>query len=107
MEFGSGRQRENVYLARASTSNGLQLDIHAEGSYTHVKAPDAIRLGEWQHFAATVDANGNAVLYRNGAKVGSGKLRMPRNTERFMNYIGKSSWESGNHFTGLPWNGAK
>ncbi len=49
----------------------------AGGHYYDVYANNAIRVGEWQHYAATIDASGNMKLYVDGALVASAAATPP------------------------------
>ena len=44
----------------------------------------------WEHCVVTIDAGGNAKLYRNGVETGSGFVSLPANVARNQNYIGHS-----------------
>ncbi|MBN2843575.1 MAG: hypothetical protein JXM68_10815, partial [Sedimentisphaerales bacterium] len=57
-----------------------------------VTASGAIALNQWQMFTATMDAEGNVVIYKNGSPVATGKTAVPTKISRENNYIGKSNW---------------
>lgn len=48
--------------------------------------------GVWQHAVATIDASGNATLYRNGASVATGYVGLPGEVSRSLNGIGETSF---------------
>lgn len=48
--------------------------------------------GVWQHAVATIDASGNATLYRNGASVATGYVGLPGEVSRSLNGIGETTF---------------
>jgi hypothetical protein len=93
IDFGNGQGSDNIILTRVQTTNHLILSVWSGGSQgAWVYARDVLELNKWQHFAATVDSGGNAVIYKNGSVVGAGRTAAPRNITRVNNYIGKSNW---------------
>ena len=101
LDFGNGEYANNIVFARRNTSNDLSLEAY-NGSTTGGKviAENAIELNQWQHFAATIDTNGHAVIYKNGVAIASGTTAVPRNVTRSYNYIGKSNWEDDPYYKG-------
>ncbi|NQU25161.1 MAG: hypothetical protein HQ567_28065, partial [Candidatus Nealsonbacteria bacterium] len=96
IDFGNGPGQQNTLLARNATSNTLHFDNHGgigPGPGIHA-VPDTFKIGEWQHFAATIDndAAHTAKIYVDGVEVSSSTQALPANANRINNYIGRSNW---------------
>lgn len=102
LELGAGASKGILWLANDDVSPHLSLGVvSATGTMSQMKAENVLRLNEWLHVAATLDGQGNAILYVNGVKVGSQKLSVvPEKIVRGNNYLGKSSWEHDEYFHG-------
>ena len=64
-------------------------------------------VGKWQHFAVSVDPNGNATIYRDGEAIVSGFVSLPAQVNRTENFIGDSVWNDnfdGSMFDVRVWN---
>ena len=95
------------YKAIASWSNGISVDDiwfgWQPGYGLEIWLTDTVaggtrwaadyiepQIGVWEHCVCTIDAAGNAKLYRNGVQTGSGFTSLPRSVLRTQNYIGSS-----------------
>ncbi|WP_428267374.1 LamG-like jellyroll fold domain-containing protein [Haliangium sp.] len=91
VDLGNGNTGDNIVLWTQGSSNGLVLFVY-RGTITHyLIATDVLEVGVWTHVAATLDAEGKATLYKNGAPVATGPVHLPVELERSQNYIGRSS----------------
>jgi hypothetical protein len=92
-DLGKGQASENIFLARYDTTNDLFLQVYngssAGGS---LRASGILEFNKWQHIVATVDASGNARIYKNGILWTTGNVNVPVNTPRTSNFIGRSNW---------------
>ena len=100
IDFGNGENKDNIIFANAGGTNTLMLDIRQGGVGQRLAAEKVLEIGKWMHLAATVDAAGNGKLYKNGKEVLSGKIQLPQNINRTLNYIGKSNWPRDGYFDG-------
>jgi hypothetical protein len=92
---------ERIHFTRRGRSDGAALAVHGRrGLKGIVTADGAIRLNQWQHLAATIDARGNAVIHRNGVPVKTGTVRMPARVRWVRNYIAKSNAEGDAYYKG-------
>ncbi len=92
IDLGNGPGPDNILLANALTSNKLSFQVHKNGVGQAIEAEGVLELGKWMHLAATIDAAGNASLYKNGVVITTGKLHLPNPVKRSTSYIGKSNW---------------
>jgi hypothetical protein len=97
IDFGNGSENfaDNFFLSRMGTSNNLILHVYSGiGASTYsegsVEAVNAIELNKWQFFAATVDEDGTAAIYKDGKLLKDGESGVPGTILRTKNYIGKS-----------------
>ncbi len=103
IDFSNGRAADNIILCNSLVSNDLEFVIFQEGAAHTIKAAGALDTGKWLHLAATIDALGNATIYKNGQPLQTGKLPLPTvpNTlKRTKNYIGRSNWSEDAYFNG-------
>lgn len=84
-----------IYLSRNGTSNNLSFTVYGGTAGTTITANSAITLNEWQMFVATMDDQGNVVLYKNGLPIQTGTItQTPAIVTRTSNFIGKSNWSA-------------
>lgn len=101
IDFGNGAGKDNIVFANERTSKNLTFAVYREGVSQWIGAIDALETGKWMHLAATIDAGGNAKLYKNGIQIGEpAKVNLPKNLNRTKNYIGRSNWEGNGYFNG-------
>ena len=88
--FDFGGQSQNIQISRNGTSNDLRFYVGG----TQLVVSNAISLNNWQLFSVTVDASGNATVYKNGQQLGTSQNSgfIPTTAARTSNYIGKSNW---------------
>ena len=95
VDFGNGAGIDNIVFARKGSSNDLSLVINGCGDIT---APSSIIAGR-HHYAVTVSAAREAVIFRDGVAIQSDTLScMPANVQRNVNYIGRSNWSFDGYF---------
>ncbi len=100
MDFGIGRGQDNIVFANPGTTNNLVLNIRRGSVDTQIQASGVLQTGVWMHLVGTVDAAGNAKLYKDGQLIQSGQINLPNNVNRTSNYIGKSNWAEDAYFNG-------
>jgi hypothetical protein len=106
IECGNGSFNDNIIFTRSAETDSLIFEVYkntedGESTRGRITAENAIEPNKWQFFAATVDNDGNAVIYKNGSAIQKGKVLVPRNTTRELNYIGKSQWEGDLNYKGM------
>jgi uncharacterized repeat protein (TIGR01451 family) len=93
--------RDNILFGRENLTNNLYFQVYSGGAVgAIVRAPGAIELNKWQHFAVTEDAAGNVTLYKNGVVVGTGTTYVPRNVTRTQNQLGRDTFGNA-YYAGL------
>lgn len=101
IDFGNGENADNIIFARLGSSDDLVMHTYdGTSAGSRVTASDTIELNKWQFFAASIDSNGNAALYKNGEVIGTGTTVCPPSVVRGNNYIGKSNWSSDEYYSG-------
>jgi len=103
IDFGGGRRADNIEFARYEETNDLAFEVLNDDQVCGtIRAKDAIIPGEWHHYAVTYSKDGTVKIYRDGQKIGSGKLSncLLRDVKRDHNYIGQSNWEEDAYFKG-------
>ncbi len=101
-EFGNGEQKDNIILSRRGDTNDLSFEVYPGIQWVgRVQSAGAIEKNTWQCFAATIDVEGNAVLYRNGKKIQQGRTGGITDVPRKMFYIGKSQWPNDKMYKGM------
>lgn len=98
-DLGNGEATDNILFANESYNNNLRFEVYDEG-YSQGISGTPIDLYRWYHFAVTLDA-GWARMYIDGMEVASGPVQMPRNVDRYTNYIGRSNWSFDDYMDGL------
>jgi hypothetical protein len=95
MDFGNGANLQNVLLAlSADTSGKPAVGITATTS-ANIYSPTVLGTNQWVHLAAVFDVgSSNLTIYVNGVSTVSSPAVAPANTNRTLNYIGKSNWGS-------------
>jgi hypothetical protein len=106
IECGNGSYNDNIIFTRGAETNDLIFEVYkntesGESTRGRITATNALELNKWQFFAATVDNDGNAVIYKDRKQIQAGKVLVPRNVTREQNYIGKSQWEGDLNYKGM------
>jgi len=106
VELGNGMYGDNIIFARSGETNDLIFEVYrntesGENTRGRLIAASSIELDKWQFFAATVDNEGNATIYKDGKQIQTGKVLVPRDVTREQNYIGKSQWEGDEYYKGM------
>lgn len=100
VELGNGSYNDNVALCNSSTNGDLLLQVYRGASLHTLSASGVLETNVWIHVAATIDAQGNATLYKNGTSVATGSVHLPRELVRSQNYIGRSTFSGHQYFHG-------
>ncbi|OQW93337.1 MAG: hypothetical protein BWK79_11650, partial [Beggiatoa sp. IS2] len=100
IDFSNGIGQDNLVFANYGSTNGLAISIRQGGNEQQLRADGVLETGKWLHVAMTVDSAGNGKLYKNGQEVKSGKMHLPLNLNRTLNYIAKSPWPNDGYFDG-------
>jgi hypothetical protein len=100
--FGSanGQDVDDIWFGWVNVA-GLQLyltDTTDASSLRTIEDNQPLALNEWVHCAVSIDASGNAKLYRNGVETKSGYTSLPTSISRSTNFLGSSVWND--HFPG-------
>ncbi|MCD4730555.1 MAG: T9SS type A sorting domain-containing protein, partial [Bacteroidales bacterium] len=91
-DFGNGPNQNNVIIALSNNTSGkLSFHINNDLSNKSFILEDATPLNEWTHITLRLTAH-LAWVYINGEFVKLGLLQQPNDTERSINYIGRSNW---------------
>lgn len=102
-DLGNGAGNSNIILTRYADSPELYFSISNGGTSSNYVSQSIIENNVWQHLAAVYNpADNQLLLYKNGILVGTTNLEgfVLDNNVRFMNYIGKSNWDSDAYFKG-------
>lgn len=94
IDFGNGFQQQNVGLPLSSASHpGAPAAEHfSSGSGTGIYSSGTVAPGQWVHLAWVYDGPAAQLsIYTNGVLSASGTLPAPINTNRTLNYVGKSN----------------
>jgi len=106
VEFGTGQGTNNVFLSAGGPSgNDVAFGIWSNGGHEDFVVSRALQMNTWQHLAITFAPNGSgggtALLYRNGALIGTRNYgRVPASVNYTQNSIGKSNFASDAWFKG-------
>jgi hypothetical protein len=101
LDLGNGAPSDNILFSNVGTSADLRFAIFQGSTLYSLTAPGVLETNRWLHLAATVDASGNAKLYKNGVQVASGNMSLPNLVNRTNNYLGRSNWAPDAYFDGL------
>lgn len=101
IDFGNGDSNNNILFGYSSTTSSLLFTVfNGTANLGTVAATDVIELNKWQHFAATVDVCGYAVLYKNGMPIKTGTTSPPWNVTRTNNYIARNNQSADTYYQG-------
>jgi len=102
IDFANGAGNDNILFARTGGGNQVTFEVYkAATSGGKVTSPDgSLILNQWQHWAATLDAAGNVVIYKNGQIVATGTTGVPNVVTRNNCYLGLSNWGGDGHYAG-------
>lgn len=101
LDFGNGPGMDNILLTRRGNSNDMNFQVITGSGTSTLTAPNVWETNTWMHVAVTLDAQGQAKLYKNGVQVASQSgFRLPTDVVRTKNYIGKSNWSADALFKG-------
>lgn len=92
-DFGNGKEKQNLLMAYSA--DGVLGRIHTGSSvvdtYSLRKTMPNI-MGQWNHYAWTIDSAGKWNIYLNNRILTSGITGIPEMVERKSNFIGYSNW---------------
>ena len=96
VDLGTSSGSDRIALSRDGSAGDLLLSIvSASGTPAVLRAPAALKAGQWLHVAATLGSisagSGQAALYVNGVSRASGVMAAPRSALRDSAWIGKAS----------------
>jgi hypothetical protein len=102
IDFANGAGNNNILFAHTGDENDVTFEVYVGGaSGGKVTTPwGTLIVNQWQHWAATLDALGNAFVYKNGQRVASGTTGIPSIITRNNNYLGLSNWGTDGHYAG-------
>lgn len=104
IDYANGPASDNILFARSGQSADLTFEVYAGSNGNQsggkVTAAGALILNQWQHVAATMDAGGNVVIYRNGVPVATGMTAVPNVLARTNNFWGRSNWGGDGYYEG-------
>jgi hypothetical protein len=113
VDLGNGAPSNNIFFTRAAAGTTLQFAIYNGGAGTtksYVDAAGALTQDEWHHYAATVDSNGLAKMYKDAVELtitsgssGYPTIGLPNNVTRTLNYVGRSNWSADPYYQGKMW----
>lgn len=90
----NGQNVDDIRIGWQSGS-GMQLyfsdttDGSSQATLTDNEDPEIDR---WQHFIASVDADGNATIYRDGVALANAYVSLPNSANRTENFLGTTAW---------------
>ncbi|MBD2483425.1 LamG-like jellyroll fold domain-containing protein [Planktothrix sp. FACHB-1365] len=96
IDFGNGQDSNNIVFHTKGTARKLYLVVAHNSVQQGIESEEVLEteVEVWIHVAATIDKSGNATLYKNGQVVKTGRVNLPLNVNRSLNYIAKSNWGS-------------
>ncbi len=101
VDFGNEGSRGSILFSNFEVKNDIQFQVmNADGVEKRLLAKSVISLNEWQHFAGVLYPDGRAIIYKNGAPVTTGTLKMPEPILRKNNYLGKSNLGRDDNYAG-------
>jgi hypothetical protein len=102
LDLGNGEEADNVVFARNDTSMGFAVLAYTGKQGGLVQANGiGFDVKTWIHVGMTFTGP-NVQIYRNGARVHTGKALAPAgNAVRTQNYLGKSNWHVDPYFMGI------
>jgi hypothetical protein len=103
IDLGNGPGTDNILFARNGSTDRATFEVYRAGASGGkiTTSPGSLRLSQWQHFAATLDAAGFAVIYLDGSPVTDGMTAVPEAITRTENFLGRSNWSFDDYFTGV------
>lgn len=100
VDLGNGGANDNIFFGYSRTSLVFAV-LNGTDNLGTVATGRVVYMDTWQHFAATVNVCGDAVLYKNGRRMKTGVTSPPWNVTRTENYIAKSNWSGEAYYRGL------
>ncbi|MBK7706303.1 MAG: LamG domain-containing protein [Acidobacteria bacterium] len=99
--FENSTTSDSIALIVDGNTDNLTIEVANAESQKQISADNALKCGEWQHLAVTLDPSGNAELFVNGIMVKSGIVHAPPDVDFDSNFIGKGFAESGETYSVL------
>jgi len=100
VDLGNADANDTIFFGHSGTTLVFAV-LNATDDLGTVTARRTVSMNTWQHLAATVDACGGAVLYKNGAPVKTGTTPPPWNATRTDNHMGRGNGSAGDWYQGL------
>ena len=100
VDLGNGSSSNNIIVANYQTGNNIFFSTYNNSSEIKYFT-QALTLGQWDYFAATIDDQGEMKVYRNGAFIGNKTgAYVPNILTRTAQYIGRSNFTQDGYFKG-------
>ena len=100
IDLGNGDSGNNIFLRYHSMTLVFGV-LNGTADLGEVMVSNAVSANAWQHFAATVDVSGGAILYKNGVPIGTGATSPPWHVTRTENHIARSRGSADIFYKGL------
>ncbi len=96
IDFGNGPRERTILFGRLEESNNL-IFYMPEGSLI---VANGIELNVWQHFAASLEPDGTASIYKNGSLLIKARTVVPTVKTRLNNFVGRSNFPNDSLYEG-------
>lgn len=90
IDFGNGAGNNNLIVGISGQK--MFIEGYNGVTSTQVYTTEVFPQGQWVHLLATIDSNGAANIYWNGALKANGTTSVPPLISRTSQYVGKSNW---------------
>ncbi len=87
-EMGNGFHDNSFIISGEALTNNLNIESYNDSHASNIIIPNFIATGHWTHLAVSINHSGETHVYKNGIKVFTGWLQVPRSIERTKNFIG-------------------
>lgn len=97
LDFGNGPGAQNVLVALSDGAAGpINTTHYANGGASSLDSASLLPTNQWVHVASVYDGtSSNLTIYLNGVQSStSAGIIPPQNTNRTLNFVGKSNWSS-------------
>lgn len=105
IDFGNGESANNIVFTRYGTNPTIQFGVFNGSSYTSFDTTNAILNNINSIYGAIIPGASagtsvTASILRNGSTLNTGSIKVPNNTDRSNNYIGRSNWSADSYYDG-------
>jgi hypothetical protein len=98
--FGDDPGSHELLLTWVGVSGKMALIDEGTSGWGFLETSSVFPQGRWVHVAATIDTQGDGVIYWNGVPVASGPVVVPLALSRSRMYLGRSSYPADTPFAG-------